>query len=214
MSACLTCGGQLALYPSGHWKHSSVPDGWQDSPHQARRAETDRETIEARGKAMLDAAAEWNRTHERPASDTVTLSRPDVAVAAPHPAPIEAARDVMDTDVIPRTLQAVLDLLAGHGWHRRRLQRGVGYKMGSLALIENLLLDATRQATRERVVVWWEDSGYGGGYHLSPFATEPINYTQLRKIITSPAMLCDTCGLPPLAHPIPRESPACFQEAP
>lgn len=167
-----------------------------------------REQVEARGRALMEVAAAWNREHpyERPRVD-VTMPAPlvDPDKLIEHPKPEVIARPAAE-DELPAPAKTMMNLLHDNGWeveaiYARGWRPDRFQRRSHTRLVDVVAIRGRRLAMAEGIVASWErvvdsEDGfkYDSGYWRVPGDTETLSSTELKTKIKVPVMQCSRCG--------------------
>ena len=218
---CGLCGGDIARWPSINllkqevalWRHRTVGDAWQDTPHQA----------------VLGTPA-----HEPvvPAPSKPKKDFDEVVVAEVPPDPVVPARPAHPGE-LPTSAGRWLNAAKENGW-----DAAAWYMQGPLMnaqwkfsrMIESVVVKAMRDGLL-LVGVWqnntpgapaWTAKDWPGPPFVTSFNpwkfeggwqrghyVEPLSSPELAAARDLPRTLCESCGEPPAMHASTATGPVC-----
>lgn len=212
---CGVCGGEIGRWPSVNllkqevalWRHRTVPDAWQDTPHQA----------------VLGTPAHTPDIRDTPKKG----SQRDTELDGPEipPNPIVPARPALAGD-LPASAARLDKKAAENGWEVEAF-----YMVGPLMnaqwkfsrWVQSVVLRLERDGHR-LVAVWqapyfdtpeeepeepaWK---FESAYSLTHYV-DPISSPELNAAVTTPRALCESCDEPPALHASTNTGPVCHNE--
>jgi hypothetical protein len=209
---CGECGGEIGLWPMKNllrqdildWRHRTVPDG--TAPH----------------RAVLGTKA----PHVALSKPVEEEHDEDWVEPDPVPPPVIPARVAEYTDPVPPSAKSLVKLAEEHGWkveawYMRGTRMDTRWKAGRVvsSVVVRMHRDGHRLVASWQTKgdlepgIWWAAKDWPGVPFVPSFSpwgfdqawsltheVEAIGSPELRKHITIPRAICDTCGEPPALH--------------
>lgn len=230
---CGICGGEIGRRPITNptsvekavqvdlgrmtfaWKHRTVGDAWQDTPHQA----------------VLGTPA-----HKPHFTEPKKSKGEEAAPRVPPPPPEVPARPAKPHE-IPASAASTVTRAREHGWtvaayYMRGPRMDAQWRFSQM--VESVVLHMDRD--RHRLVgVWtcrvpgaiawaakdWPGPPYAKSWNPWKFdeaysvghVVDPLSSTEMNAALVVPRALCEDCGEPPALHHKTPTGPVCWKEA-